>query len=435
MKQLPSRKGVRLTVSAVVLIIYLGLTACPAATDAAALREMLVKVKIDPAFPTACNITLSWNAVPPANGGTISYDIEKSTDGGVNYGAIINTVNLIWTDNNGGSGVPNYTNVLYRLRAKESAAGGPYYSTDYRYVDVFPPDVNAHDNYLANTDLCHLCHSAHQAAGPDIMTQNTATALCLTCHAGLTNSKYDVVNGYTKISGGNAKSLGGALAHIATQGDVWNGQGTSSAHKIDEVTAGAAPGGANLKQVMGCTTCHSAHYTGNYRMIIKSITVPTGAGIITTYPVSIMAGAAANNPAAGETPAYISGTSGLCRACHPDYHVPAGSGGSGTAPASLYGTPGTYRHAIGVPPSAYTKDSPAGLTTTLPLEGTAAERTANPRQDKLVCLTCHYAHGTTATDSTVSTVVSGDGSTTTSMMSTTLKRLNGMGVCEDCHKK
>ena len=39
---------------------------------------------------------------------------------------------------------------------------------------------------------------------------------------------------------------------------------------------------------------------------------------------------------------------------------------------------------------------------------------------KLMCLTCHYAHGTKATDT---------------QNSIRLKRLNNFGVCEDCHKK
>lgn len=382
-----------------------------------------VTVLMSAQSPSASNVTLVWDPVVPVNGGTISYDIEKSTDGGLNY-TLVNKSASPWIDNNSGAGINNYTNVLYRLRAKETAGATTYYSANYRYVDAFPPDINAHDNYQRNTDLCHMCHSPHEGKAPAILNQATATAVCLTCHNGLTNSKYDVVNGYTMVSGGNTKSLGGALSHNAVQGDVWSGSATTSAHKIDEITTGAAPGGANVSQSLGCTTCHSGHYTGNYRMIKKSITVPAGSNTFKTVNLNISAGAVTASSTSGESPVYMSGISDLCQSCHNDYYAPSGSGGSGTAPASLYATPGTYRHAIGVSPSG------KSLTTTLPLEGTARNNT-----DKIVCLTCHYAHGSVAKDSTISSVVAGDGSTFKTLVSTTLKRMDGMGVCEDCHKK
>ncbi|MHB1654007.1 MAG: cytochrome c3 family protein [Desulfitobacteriaceae bacterium] len=383
-----------------------------------------VTVAISAHSATTSNITLVWDPVPPANGGTVSYDLEKSTDGGVTFSLAANVGSSPWTDTNSGAGVSNYTNVIYRLRAKETVGATTYYSANFKTVNVFPPDLNAHDNYQRNTDLCHSCHSAHTAQAPFLLSQATATAVCMTCHEGLTNSKYDVVNGYTKVSGGNARSAGGAFAHNGVQGDVWNGASTTSAHKVDEVTKGSAPGGANVEQTLGCTTCHSGHDTGNYRMLNKSITVPTGTNTVITVNLNIQAGAATASATSGESSVYLSGTTVLCQSCHADYAAGAGSGGSGTPPSSTYGTPGTYRHAIGVSPSS------KSLATVLPLEGTARNNT-----DKMVCLTCHYAHGTVAGDSTVSTVVSGDGSTLKTQISSTLKRLDGMGVCEDCHKK
>lgn len=383
-----------------------------------------VTVAISAQSPTTSNITLVWDPVPPVNGGTISYDIEKSTDGGITFAFAANLSSSPWTDSNSGAGVSNYTNVIYRLKAKETVGATIYYSANFKAVNVFPPDLNAHDNYQRNTDLCHYCHSAHTGQAPFLLNQATASAVCLTCHDGLTNSKYDVVNGYTKVSGGNTRSLGGAFGHNAVQGDVWNGAGTTSAHKVDEVTPGAAPAGANVEQTLGCTTCHSGHNTGNYRMLNKTITVPTGVDTVATFNLNIQGGAATASASSGESPVYLSGITGLCQSCHADYNAAAGSGGSGTAPSPQFGTPGTYRHAIGVSPSD------KSLTTTLPLEGTARNNT-----DKIVCLTCHYAHGTVASDSTVSTVVSGDGSTLKTQISTTLKRMDGMGVCEDCHKK
>lgn len=374
--------------------------------------------------PTTSAVTLIWDPVPAVNGGTVSYELEKSVDGGLTFQALVAAAASPWTDDNAGLGVPNYTNVMYRLRAKETVGESVYYSVNYKIVNAFPPSLNAHDNYQRNTDLCHSCHSVHTGQAPYLMNQPTATAVCLTCHEGLTNSKYNVVDGYTKVDGGIAPSLGGALAHQAAIGDVWNGNATTSAHAVDEVTLGAAPGGANVTQIIGCTTCHSGHGTGNYRNLKTEITVPTGVDTTVTIPLDIKAGAVTASGGSGEQPVYLQGTSALCRSCHWDYAVGTGSGGSGSAPVSEYGTPGIYRHPTGVAPAS------KELSTALPLEGTMRDNT-----DFVVCLTCHYAHGTVAQDANVSTVVAGDGTTTTTSVSTALKRMDGMGICQDCHKK
>lgn len=376
--------------------------------------------------PSTSQISLDWQAVLPTSGGMISYDIEKSIDGGLTFVPLTNITQLTWLDNNSGNGVLNYTNIIYRLRSKETVSGTVYDSTYSRPVNVFPPDVNVHDNYMSNTNLCRYCHSTHLGKTAQLLNETTITALCLTCHGGLTNSKYDVVDGYTKTAAGIAPSLGGAFAHNGVAGDVWEGASTTSAHIVDETTALAAPGGMNINQSMGCTTCHSGHGTGNYRMLKNTISVPTAPDTLTTMNISVVAGAATkgNDPNLGETPVYISGVETLCQSCHSDYTATTGAGGSGTPSNSEFGTPGNYRHPVNIAPAD------KSLTTTLPLEGTARDAT-----DKMTCLTCHYSHGSTVKDSNVSTVVAGDGTNLTTKVSSALKRREGMTICEDCHKK
>jgi predicted CXXCH cytochrome family protein len=382
--------------------------------------------------PNTSQVELTWLPVSPINGGTMSYEIEKSTDGGLDplqnpltTTMTTRTTNTSWVD----SGVPNYTNVIYRIRRIETVDSVEDVSTYSRQVYVYPPNENVHDNYMDNTNLCSSCHSTHQGKDDLLMNDPSTTALCLTCHEGLTNSKYDVMNGYTKTATGLASSLGGTFAHNGVEGDVWEGALTTSAHLFDEKTEGSAPGGYNSIQSMGCTTCHGGHATGNYRMLRKSINVQTGAETFTTYDnINVQAGSQATDPSSGESPVYRSGINTFCMTCHGDYMVGTGSGGSGTAPPNeQFGTPGTYRHPVGV--SLVDTAKGLNLTTTLPLEGEKRDNT-----DTITCLTCHYSHGSVAKDLNLSTVVAGDGSSLKSQVSSSLKRLDGMEVCIDCHQ-
>lgn len=369
-------------------------------------------------------IQLRWQSVPPVSGGIISYDIEKSINGGLTFVPLTNLTELTWTDNV----VPNYTNVIYRLRSKETVGETTSASSYSRPVNVYPPSINVHDNYMSNTNLCKTCHITHNGEAAGLLNEPTASAVCLTCHEALTNSKYDVINGYTKTAGEITRSLGGAFTHNGVEGDPWDGASTTSAHSIDETTAVSAPGGLNASQPMGCTTCHSAHGTGNYRMLKKTIMVPIAPDTSIPANINIVAGAETKTPTSGETAVYISGIDSLCQSCHSDYSTPASAGGSGQeVPArSQFGTPGMYRHPVNIAPAD------KGLTTSLPLEGTSLAR---DNTDKMMCLTCHYSHGSMVKDMNISTMVAGDGTSLETKVSSNLKRLEGMNVCQDCHKK
>lgn len=395
-----------------------------------------VAVKVTPAADAAFSeIKLSWQALEPMNEGSITYEVKTSTDGGFNFTTATSGATLTqtsWVDPE----VENYTNVMYQVYATETWDAPEVGTTTStmligRSINVYPPDENPHDNYMDNTDLCKNCHSTHAARGENLLNQATTTAICLTCHSG-TNSKYDVMNGFTKTQDGNSPSLGGAFAHNGVEGneeDAWNGASTTSAHIVDEYTEGAAPGGMNTTQTMGCTTCHSGHATGNYRNLKTSITVPSGENEITTRQIEVIGGAMTESPASGEKAVYMKGISSLCQSCHADYAVRSGSGGSEEEPDSEYDTPGMFRHPVDV--SLRYKDKT--LSTLLPLERNPEDQSEYP--EKITCLTCHYAHGTVAQEYGVSAVVSGDGNTTQSSMSTALKRLNDAKLCQDCHKK
>ncbi len=312
-------------------------------------------------------ISLRWRLATPVNGGTISYEIQKSTDGGLNFNPMANISATNWTDNNGGAGLPNYINLIYRLRSVETVGETTYESPFSSPVNVYLPNVNVHDNYMSNTNLCSTCHSTHTAKEDTLLNEPSNSAFCLTCHAGSTNSKYDVNNGTTMTADSIPKpSLGGAFMNA------------SSAHNLDKTMPVPAPGygGTNASEpmTMGCTTCHSAHGTGNYRMLNNTITVPTAPDISIPFDINLVAGAETKTPSSSENPVYISGVATLCQSCHANY------------------TEGKIGHPVNV--------AIGTLTTSLPLEGTSAERANN--SEKMTCLTCHSSHGSTSNNLTVS---------------------------------
>lgn len=288
--------------------------------------------------PPTSQIQLRWQAVWPIANGSISYDIWKSTDGGLTFPESMrtNTTALTWIDNS----VPDYTNVIYQVRSKEDTTTPNPFSSP---VKVFPPNVNIHDNYMSNTNLCSNCHSNHSAKTDKLLNVSaSASGFCLTCHDG-SGSKYDVDGGYTMTGDGPKPSLGGAFKDAL------------SAHKI-----------RSNDSPMECTDCHSAHWTDSYRMLKSSIS-----------GVNMVAGAKADNSSQGETPVYISGTESFCQSCHVD--------------AKFEFTPDGSGHPLNI-----TLTAP--MTTLLPLEGNNIDRSTG----KMMCLTCHSSHGSTSGNLTVS---------------------------------
>ena len=205
--------------------------------------------------------------------------------------------------------------------------------------------------------------------------------LCLTCHNG-TGSIYNSVEGVIQVKGKTAPSAAGPLG-LTSQGGP-----ASSAHLVG--SAFDAPGGPLNQSALTCSDCHDPHGSPNFRMIrtdlIRGSMSTTIAFTATVAHVGTV----------DESVKYLGGSISACTACHVDYAQHSGGKFSN----------GT-RHDVNV---KVTEDYTPG---DLPLEN-----------GKLVCLTCHYAHGTRVTN----TAASGLGST-----STALKRLGNWGVCSQCH--
>lgn len=346
---------------------------------------------------SSTKITLSWT------GYEVGDVLDRSLDGSSWSPVVISA--------NGGQAqyiednFPNWQLVYFKVSS----------GSDSKRVNVYPPIENGHANYADDTNQCKLCHITHTAEGKSLMAQSSIKELCYTCHGGAaTGSRYNVEQG-TVMSGGTMnwgdktitvptyrRALGGAFTG---GGQSWNNLSSTSTHDVlNENQIQLAPGGGG-NMTLSCISCHNAHSSdNNYRMLNDF-----------DNTISVNAFAYYNTTASSindfqEIGNYLdNGLNSFCSKCHSDYQV--GAGGGYTTEESV------YRHATDVP-LTWEGDT---LTTTLPVftQGVGGEQ-------RIFCGTCHYAHGTTVEG----TNLKEDGTE-----STVLKRLDNMGVCENCHKK
>lgn len=357
-------------------------------------------------------VDLFWKAQP----GEV-YRVWQSTDGAV--------WNNVYTFGQPGAssysavyGIQPYVNYYFAITTDAV--------TDYVYqaqkgvnatgeAVAFPPDKHAHAYYSENTDMCKNCHQTHTAAGNKLLRFPTVNETCISCHDG-TGSKYVVTEGAV-----NNGSYGTLTSPAGPFGGIIGSTAMANPESIHTVGTSVyeAPGGNPLgsgdewTEPLGCVSCHDAHDSPSYRML--TVKTPDNQAVkVEGYAVTDTAGGV-------EYSRYVSGVNEFCMGCHKDYY--AGTGAGHIEATGTYSTAIKYRHAVGISPASYTKGP---LTTTLPLEGTAGDNT-----DKIICLTCHKAHGSTSVnDATKSGDTDGP-----SQVTNYLLRRDYSGVCQDCHKK
>ena len=128
-----------------------------------------------------------------------------------------------------------------------------------------------------------------------------------------------------------------------------------------------------------------------------------------------------NKLAVNESVAYISGINKFCGACHTDYETSSHGSDSGHTLTGVYRS--AYRHGVGM-----LWDDKARGTNVIAGGVVKFENVADGK-GTIMCLTCHYAHGTD------DAFVGGTTYDTGAFRFTALKRQVNMGVCETCHQK
>lgn len=280
---------------------------------------------------------------------------------------------------------------------------------------AFAATNGPHGSYVADTTACGQCHNTHASAGAGLSaftlagTDNSTYEACTYCHKASGASKYDTVNGaiFNTVDSKFYAAAGGGVDKMLTTEAVLtltgNTTATTSTHEVKAIAGTlVAPGGnANTFAGMSCNTCHSAHGTTNSRQLLG--TVNGVAGLTPTIAVAA--------PLANEVVTYTSGVDAFCSACHTDFNALAATSGDTANGVNS----SKKRHRVGMGLGA--------LTSTLPLQGT-----------NVSCMTCHFAHGTSAAN-TVTFDRSATYNGTATSTSSTLLRLPNRGVCQECHKK
>lgn len=361
------------------------------------------------------SVSIGWDAVD----GATRYVLNRSLDGQT-WTQVYSGSLLEYTD----SGLENYRNYYYQLQATDEVL-----TVQTPVITAFPPNTSPHGHYGLNTSLCALCHTAHASKGAKLLSQQSNVSLCTICHDG-TQSKYNVLEGKVLLPGGVfAESNAGPFGSLAIGISATNtpepfnyvgsnelGLSPSSIHNLG-VRHGLAPGLEITNSFMedsllGCLSCHNPHNEYNYRMLKVDPGTHDG-----NQDIPFKAVAITNTATSKEEVVYTSGSVYFCGNCHSDFNQ-----GKGSSQRMAKFTEQTgfdisldsidyIMHAVNV------SNSYGGL---------AAATGVPYENNKIICLTCHRAHGT---------VASGTSFMRSGKQSTALKRKPGNRICEECHQK
>lgn len=295
------------------------------------------------------------------------------------------------------------------------------------YSDQF---TKTHYGFTTSTEGCAGCHVTHTASVAKLLkTGATQTDFCYSCHGDLTSSPYDVESGRTlgNLASGPAinRSTAGFFGFNASS--YYGGGGTNtSRHMVENLTtpgvdlaAAGIPGNSTGNSIVGglkCGSCHDVHAgdAANDRLLKDKIWSGQTA-LSTTIDFVYNANTLIVSDYASTTSARDA-INGYCGLCHGKFNV--GDDGAKTLNNNK------YRHALGV--------QVAKNTTTLPLghKDNASDAAGN---NQLLCLTCHYAHGSDRAANAGYTSWPLDTTDTWSQYGSVLLRMDKRGVCYDCH--
>jgi hypothetical protein len=286
-------------------------------------------------------------------------------------------------------------------------------------VVVGAPALAFHDEGVAHCDGCHTMHNSQdgQLVDPDspdgnpfLLRDATPSDTCLGCHATGLGAVFavDVLNPSPMKGAGNFIFLLEDNLNDGHAGATNPISGDAAGHNLDapgyslapDATLAMSPGGNFPASILGCSSCHDPHGNANFRLLYGAGRIYPGGVFTDPAPVaegiSIFFGSEAND----NHTAYQSGMSEWCGNCHGLFHDsqvnrhPSGQSIGATIATTYNLYNGTVDQNGGALATAYLAE--------VPFEDPAntTSSTAGPSStSQVVCVTCHRAHGSSATDS------------------------------------
>jgi predicted CXXCH cytochrome family protein len=292
--------------------------------------------------------------------------------------------------------------------------------------------LRAGDYHNQDHSNCSDCHSAHASAhqnlstGAAINTPNPAPGIEINPWYPLPNGgggayapgRPDLVkaaNVCLSCHSGGAPAMGappvvGPISYDAAAGTFDDADPDSSGNAHDLQGLAAEPPGAPLGATalsLTCSSCHDAHGNDNYRNLRLRPASWTGA------PLTVAVRQTVSGPGLDASDVYVaqnlvdkSGISAWCNACH---------GATPDAPC-----PGSQHHpvekTIGADPSKSNLIHWASLIPDRVRAGSPADDTLGNADDRVICVSCHKAHGSAEANALVNADMTWTGP-----------------VCQQCH--
>lgn len=295
---------------------------------------------------------------------------------------------------------------LVTLAALFLAAALPLRAGDYHHADrnncsdCHAQHASAHENLFSGAAITQ----PNGAPGDDINAyapeQPSANAallktddVCLSCHDGSRPAM-------------GAPSVIAPVAFDAAAGFFEYATRTSSAHAHNLDGSPAVPPGRSdgTTMVLRCTTCHDPHGNGSYRNLRPNpfVRAVTGVTVVALQKVS------GGDPAdvyVGRNIIDKSGVSAWCNTCHADAPEAACPGPQQHAiNKALWNAPGAnYAYWSGVIAERVRVESPS-------------DNSIPSTDDRVICVSCHKAHGSGENDAVVHADMSATGP-----------------ICQQCH--
>ncbi len=345
---------------------------------------------------------------------------------------------------------------------------------------AFAVNVFTHGDFAANSRGCADCHITHGANAAKLLVAGpTQSDTCFFCHGeGSYASAYNAEYGYTMGTGTMAQDRVSFAGGFVYSGDPayanWvnpiDGAAiklNTSVHSVElayqnatypssgQVIGKDIPGGQlGWTSAFRCGSCHDPHAGGKYpadtgyinpRLLrLKPIGVTTDRAVYMRINYDYSAGNTENKTR--QTMEYGKGFNAWCGACHDRFNTEGAGAANRSGSNSVDNGLGAnkYRHKMGV---MLTSTGHTGFSTSLkdglPLAtSTTGSRDAATTDTKyLNCLTCHRAHGSSASVTigykrfrSYDTIYGSATDTIgTSLGASALLRLPERDVCFKCH--